>query len=191
MACEVLASIEIAAIADPNLRFISSHEILLKAPEATRNELYPFRIPYRQSGRSSCIVPDGIFGLEYARDGRKSYRFFALEVDRATMPVMRSNLGQTSYTTKMLAYREIIARNIYKSYLGLPNLLVLTVTINERHKDQIMNRLGELAGSSTAFLFKTTGDLGSLDTASFPMPEILTVPWQRIGLPSLAIHIAH
>ena len=82
------------------------------------------------------VVPDGLFGLEYARDGQKLYRFFALEADRNTMPVKRSNLEQTSYLRKVLAYRQIITQDIHRSHLGLPNLLVLTVTTNEPPRAQ-------------------------------------------------------
>ena len=132
-------------------------------------------------------MPDGLFGLEYAVGGKKSYRFFALEADRATMPVFRSSLGQTSYLKKMLAYREIIARQIHKSHLGIPNLLVLTVTTNERHMAEIMKLLCELTGSSAAFLFKTIGALGSFDQAPTPAPQILLEPWLRVGFPPMRI----
>jgi hypothetical protein len=104
MICEILASIELGVRTHPNLRFVSWSEILAKAPEETRNSPHPFRIPVlpsQASGgdwsvqRGAYIVPDGLFGLEYTIGEKKSYRFFALEADRATMPVARSAVGQT------------------------------------------------------------------------------------------------
>ena len=196
MICEILASIELGVRGDPNLRFISCQEIFAKAPETTRDSPHPFRIPVplsqapgdrRTVQGGAYIVPDGLFGLEYEGGGKKSYRFFALEADRATTPVFRSNPNQTSYLRKILAYRDIIARQIHKSHLGIPNLLVLTVTTNERHMEQIMKLLGELIGSSAAFLFKMMEALGSLGKAPSPMPGILTEPWQRVGFPGLSI----
>jgi len=133
------------------------------------------------------IMPDGLFGLEYAAGGKKSYRFFVLEADRATMPIVRSSLGQTSYLKKMLAYREIIARQIHKLHFGIPNLLVLTVTTNERHTEQIMKAFGEMGGGSAAFLFKTINTLSSLDMAPSPMPALLTEPWLRVRFSPLCI----
>src|SRR5438552_1709419 len=65
-------------------------------------------------GADITIVPDALFGLEYAHGGTKTYRFFALEADRGMMPVMRSNLHQTSYLKKILAYREIAAQNLHR-----------------------------------------------------------------------------
>ena len=183
MACEVLASIELAAIADPNLRYISSQEILAKAPEATRNSLHPFRIPCHQSGAVTFIVPDGLFGLEYLSDGKKSYRFFALEVDRATMPVTRTNRDQTSYLAKLLAYRQVLAHQTYKAHLGLPNFFVLTATISEQHQQSTMSALQNETGGSTAFLFKVLRQRGALCEMSKPDLSIPRGPWERVGHP--------
>jgi hypothetical protein len=181
MTCEVLASIELAAISDPSLRFISSQEILTKAPETTRNSTHPFHIPCHQSGGVNFIVPDGLFGLEYLIDEKKSYRFFALEVDRETMPIVRSRKDQTSYLSKLTTYREAIALETHKSHLRLPNFLVLTVTITERHKANMMSAFSAVTGTSTAFLFKSvTCDVaGGISQAD---PSILFEPWERIGI---------
>ena len=73
-------------------------------------------------------MPDGLFGIEYGSGGTKAYRFFALEADRGTMPVVRSGAGQTSYLAKLASYQKIIGSRTFKTHLGLPNLLVLTLT---------------------------------------------------------------
>ncbi len=39
-------------------------------------------------------MPDGVFGLEYRSSGAPLYRFFALEIDRGTMPIARAKPGQ-------------------------------------------------------------------------------------------------
>ena len=195
MICEILASIDIAVRSDSSLRLISWQEILAKAPEVTCKSDNPFKIPVSISHTvcgntlraDASIIPDGIFGLEYKGNGKKAYRFFAVEADRATMPVARSNLNQTSYLRKLLGYRDIIARQIHKSHLGIPNLLVLTVVTNETHTAEIMNLLGELTGGSAAFLFKTMGTFGSFDQAPTLLPQILSEPWLRVGFPPLCI----
>jgi hypothetical protein len=196
MTCEILASIELAARSDPNLRFISWPEILAKAPENTRNSPHPFRIPVPLSQPSrepqrgqggTYLVPDGLFGLEYTAGGKKSYRFFALEADRETMPVLRSSSSQTSYLRKLLLYGELADRQLYKSHLGLPNLLVLTMTPGEKHKDNMMSAFRKIYGGSTGFLFKTTTGLRAFDKAHAPTSTILTEPWERIGYPPLCI----
>ena len=199
MICDCIASIELGVRQDQNLRFISWQEIIVKAPEKTRNLDNPFELPvsisytFPRTGNTHRadirIVPDGLFGLEYTRDGQKTYRFFALEADRNTLPVTRSDLHQTSCLRKMLAYRQIATQNIHKSHLGLPNLIVLTVTTNEYHMANIMSLVEELAheGRSKLCLFKTMSSLGDFEKAPAPTPHMLTFPWQRVGVEPFSI----
>lgn len=193
MICDCMASIELGVRRDPSLRFISWQEILVKAPENTRKLDNPFAMAVSVSHafpRSGTIqrvdikiVPDGLFGLEYTQDESKAYRFFALEADRNTQPVARSDLHQTSYLRKILAYGQISAEGVHKSHLGLPNLLILTVTTNEHHMANIMSLLRELAheGKSRLFLFKTMSSVGDFKKAPEPTAHLLTDPWQRVG----------
>jgi hypothetical protein len=138
-----------------------------------------FKIPHS----TGCIVPDALFGLEYFDGSRKRYRFFALEIDRGTMPIVRSNPHQTSYLSKLAAYAEILAGQVYKSHLGLPNLLVLTVTTCERHKQAIMQRLHGNSGEYAAFLFQALPRA----TLAFPLPSLLEQAWERVGHSPFAI----
>lgn len=197
MICDVLASIELGARATQGLRFVSWQEILAKAPAETHGSDNPFGIKVsisnaRRVGAASVradvnIIPDGIFGLEYMRHGKREYRFFALEADRNTVPVARSDLVQSSYFKKVLAYREIVSQGLQKSRLGLPNLLVLNVTTNEQHMRNIMALVQELTGGSTLFLFKMMSSAGDFAAAPVPSPDLLCTPWERAGFPPLAI----
>lgn len=180
MICEVLASLDLGIRARPGLRLIGWQEILGRAPEATRSSPTPFRIP-RPSGGS--VIPDGLFGIEYRSGNKNSYRFFALEADRGTMPVVRSNPEQTSHLGKISAYREILERRAYKTHWGIPNLLVLTVTTSEARMAGMLNRLGEQDGSHAAILFKAV----TRDALRQPMTQILTEPWRRAALPPLDV----
>ncbi len=202
MICDCMASVELGVRQDQSLRFISWQEIIAKSPESTRKLDNPFAIPvsvshtFPRTGVAQRadikIVPDGLFGLEYTRDGSRAYRFFALEADRNTQPVTRSDLRQTSYLRKILAYRQISAQNIHKSHLGLPNLFVLTVTTNESHMTNIMSLVRELAheGKSRMFLFKTMSSLGNFEKAPEPTAHLLTDPWQRVGVEPFFIYRA-
>jgi hypothetical protein len=180
MICQVLASLDLGVRADPRLRLIAWPEILGRAAEAIRSSEAPFRLPVPSSG---YLVPDGLFGLEYVHGASKAYRFFALEADRGTMPVARSHGSQTSYLGKIAAYREIIAHRVHKTHLGLPNLLVLTLTTGEARMADIIGRLGSQAGDNAAFLFKSV----SASDLTTPAPQLLFEPWQRAGFPPLRI----
>ena len=180
MICEALAALDLGTRATPSLRFIGWPEILGRAPEATRSSRAPFRVPVPSGG---YLVSDGLFGIEYGSGGSKAYRFFALEVDRGTMPVSRSNPNQTSYLGKLAAYREVMDRQVHKSHFGIPNLLVLTLTTGEARIAEMLKRLDGQAGNRAAFLFKAIED----DAPRMPMLHLLTEPWQRAGLPPLGI----
>ncbi len=121
--------------------------------------------------------------------GRRRIVFFALEADRSTQPVVRSDLHQSSYLRKILAYRKIAMQNIHKSHLGLPNLLILTVTTNEHHMANIMSLVKELAheGKSKLFLFKTMSSVGDFKKAPEPTAHLLADAWQRVGYEAFRI----
>jgi hypothetical protein len=178
MICEALASIELAARGDARLRFIAWPEILARAPEAVRASGTPFRLPVPSGG---YVVPDGVFGIEYLAGGTKAFRFFALEADRGTMPIARTNTRQSSYLGKLAAYGEIIARQVHKTHWGIPNLLVLTLTTSAARCSEMVAKLG--AGGSPAFLFKAMDGRGLAN----PVPALLTEPWTRAGSPPLSI----
>ena len=202
MVCDILASVEIATRADPHVRFVSWPEILAhpKMPQATRENSKPLatRVPvtYKPPGshklqRSNrLLVPDAVFGLEYATPLGNKYRFFALEADRQTQPVFRRTLSQSSVLRKILQYREIITHTLHRDRWGLPNLLVLMVTTGERHQANIMRLVEEMtAGQGCGYiLFKTMPALASLESAPLPDPAFLTDPWHRAGQPDLFIN---
>jgi hypothetical protein len=196
--CHVVASIEAAAKAS-GLRFITCTEVLARAPKATQQARQPFAIPVSIShlfpgGKvqrfDSPVLPDAIFGLQYPNG---SFRCFALEIDRATMPLTRSNLEETSYLRKLLQYREVISRGAYKAHFGMTAtpMLLLTITTNSRHLEGIKALLHNLAGDNQwkrAFLFKACPSLGSFERAPQPALSLLTEAWDRVGNPPFFIN---
>ncbi len=182
MVSEILASIELAVRAAPRLRFISPQEVIARAPDQARKAGNPLEM----SASGGKLIPDGLFGIEY---GSKAYRFFALEADRNTMPSTRSDLRQSSFLKKLVAYRTIVAERLYKTHWGIPNLLVLTVTTSDAHMRSLMTTLEGLTASSTMFLFKATSQFGNVQAAASPSPLLFTEPWQRVGREPLCIAV--
>ena len=180
MICAVLASIELAAKGRSNVRFIGWAEILAKAPESTRSSDRPFLL---LSG-SEAVIPDAIFGLEYRRDGRKAFRFFALEADRGTMPVNRISSQGTSLLAKLGSYSMLLAGGAHHSRFGIPNLLVLTVTTDRSRCAEIIQRFGAQVGEAPQFLFRATAGTNVL---ARPSAEFLSEAWERAGLAPLCI----
>jgi hypothetical protein len=178
MICEVLASIELAARDSGALRFIPWAEILARAPEETRASSAPLRLPVPSGG---YLVPDGVFGLEYRDGDAKTYRFFALEADRGTMPVSRSKPEQTSYLGKLAAYGEIIREQFHKTRWGVPNLLVLTLTTSDARVAEIVAKLDT---GNPALLFRAVEH-----SLVRPDRNLFLEPWQRVNSTPLCIGV--
>lgn len=196
VAC-ITASIELAIRRDPSLRFIPQQEILARSPNPTL--VIPCRTTYTnpRTGVSQTVdtplIPDALFGIEYAVAGGRAYRFFMLEADRATEPVRRTNLRETSYFRKVLQYREVIGKGGYRTHFGMKSaMLVLTVTTNMRHLQSIMEMTQAVSnGNGTSFfLFAIASEFGDRWRAPDPSDRLLTEPWRRVGLPSLRINQA-
>ncbi|MBS0273906.1 MAG: replication-relaxation family protein [Proteobacteria bacterium] len=170
MICEIVASIELAVTGHTERRFVTWPEILAKAPSATRAAARPFAIAAEPDG----LVPDALFGLEYAREGKSAYRFFALEADRMTMPLERQNKMQTSLAAKLAMYDSVIGKQTYRGRWGIPNLLVLVVTAPQR-VEALIRRQPALSAHAN-FLFKAAPSTLQMR----PDTSLYETPWKRL-----------
>jgi hypothetical protein len=193
VAC-ITASIELAISHNPSLRFIPRHEILARSPNPTL--VIPCRTTYTnpRTGTSQTLdaplIPDALFGIEYVAGGRRNYRFFMLEADRATEPVRRANLRETSFLRKLVQYREMIGNGGYRGHFGMKSaMLVLNVTTNARHLRSIIEATRRIGGSNGCpyLLFATAPALGDQLRVPDPCYGLLTEPWQRAGMSPLKI----
>lgn len=194
----ITASLELAVRENPTLRFIPQAEILARSPNKTLT--MPCRISYAntRTGKSQTleapVVPDALFGIEYAVRNQKYYRFFVIEADRSNEPVVRASLNETSYLRKVLQYRELVGNGHYRAHFGMKSaMLVLTVTTNTRHMHNIM-RMAEAVFGRTGcpyLLFKTMSEFGDQLRVPDPSPQLLSEPWERIGWQALHIDRSH
>ena len=80
--------------------------------------------------------------------------YFFLEADRGTMPVVRKGLAQTSILRKLICYQETWRQGIQRSYLGISNFRVLTVTTSRERVEHLVEACRSLGGGgSRLFLF--------------------------------------
>jgi hypothetical protein len=87
-------------------------------------------------------VPDFAFGLTLPDGSRRN---FLVEIDRGTMPVVRSDiLRQTSFEEKMRAYLTAHAAKQHERQFGWKTFRVLTVTTEERRARTMIDALGRL-----------------------------------------------
>jgi hypothetical protein len=103
---EFLSSLEVACAARGDVELFREQDILAVAPVATRAAREPLRFVVDKTvmGRRQhySVVPDGLFGLRFADD---TAAYFMLEVDRGTIPIMRSDVKGTSVWQKSIAFK--------------------------------------------------------------------------------------
>jgi hypothetical protein len=176
MTSAITASIELATLGT-STRYIFQDEILSKAKT---------RLAFDTA--NTTLIPDALFGLEY-NEGKKLYRFFVVEADRATEPG-RGNVNRKTFERSIDLYRSFIGQGQYKQALGLTaGLLVLTVTTGERRMKNLIEITKEISpnGSNTYMLYQTEPSFGGLFKPPKPL-ELYTKPWHRAGLPPFFIH---
>ncbi len=174
---EVMVALEVACRESANVRLIGSDEILAGAPETTRSKAKPlgWSVRVRRQGqqRSLTVVPDRIFGLHFldAPEGKNKAYFF-LEADRATMPVMRKGLNQTSFYRKLLAYSETWRQRLHSELYGIKNFRVLSVTSSQARVENLLQAARHVAGGRGSGLFLFT-ERDAIDPAT-----VLTLQWR-------------
>lgn len=137
MSACVGASFELAAAAH-NLRYIPFRTVLERGHDiVARRAKNPLALPSPSAGEPA-IIPDLVFGLEYPGAG---FRFFAVECDRNTESIERRNLRQSAFARKLEGYGAALNSQTFRSWWGVPNLHVLTVTTSETHAVNIVSAI--------------------------------------------------
>lgn len=164
LTADVMVAFEVAVFARSDIRLIAPEQILANAPEATRRARNPFKFTVTvnhkgYAGRLS-VIPDKVFGLDFTAERKRTY--FFLEADRATMPLVRSTLTQTSMYRKFLAYGAGGgAGNLFGKQLGIGSFRVLTVTTSAERTGHMLDALHLAARPSRQFLFADRQELES------------------------------
>lgn len=176
---EVMVALELACRSHGNRRLLSAETLVARAPEATRTRLKPLQwtvsCTYQEEKTRLGVVPDAIFGLQYLDqpEGRNTAYFF-LEADRATMPIFRKGVRQTSFFRKLVAYHETWRQAVHTDVYGIKNFRVLTVTTSPERVENLIkaNRALNAGKGSKLFLFT---DEASLRAA----PDLLALDWKN------------
>jgi hypothetical protein len=136
-----------------NVRLLTPDDATLPKNSAQNRE--PFQWTVNIGSRQKCgVIPDRVFGLEFTdKSRRKNRSWFSLEADRATMPVMRGNLHQSSFYRKLLAYEATWKQNIHRFRFGWNRFRVLTVTTNPARLATMQEAARSLKHGHGLFLF--------------------------------------
>ena len=160
----VMVALENSCARSGAVRLVREEELA-----ANMNLREPFRWTVTVHSRRLGLRPDNVFGLEHMQTGERSYYF--LEADRATMPIIRRTLTQSSFQRKLLAYEATWRQNVHRSRFGFHRFRVLTVTSNIERVRHLIESCSKLRRAHGIFLF---ADFPSLQRHDDP----LTMPWQ-------------
>jgi hypothetical protein len=146
------------ALAERNdLRLIPPEDMNTAAsrrPMPTPRSPFSFRakLPHRGRLIDIGVIPDFVFGLQFLGGPRWNY---AVEIDRGTMPVRRSDPEQTSIARKMRVYLAAHAAKQHQRQFGWKNFRTLVVTTDHRRIDTMIDAARELPsrGGPGASLF--------------------------------------
>jgi hypothetical protein len=144
---DVMVAVELACREHGNIRLLYEDELALP--------LKPFQWRVKIANSVTLgVVPDRVFALEFTNKGGETERVhYFLEADRGTMPVVRTNLVQTSFHRKLLAYEATWAQKIHQRKLGIHRFRVLTVTTVEARVKSLIDACSRLSRGHGLFLF--------------------------------------
>lgn len=152
---DFMVGLEIACRERGDIKLLFEREILANAPEHTQKSREPLRLAVpglsNKMGVSS-VIADGLFGLAFPDD---TAAYFLLEVDRGSMPVVRSNFDKTSYRRKLLVYWEAWRKKLHVEQFGVSQIRVLTITDSAKRVENMLGAVGEITAGkgSNFFLF--------------------------------------
>jgi hypothetical protein len=165
---ELMVGLELACRRHGGVKLLTGDEVL---PQAVLPHREPFRWQAQVTPRLKCgVIPDQVFALEFP-GGRR--QFYFLEADRATMPVIRQNLAQSSIYRKLLAYEATWTQGLHRSRFGFNRFRVLTVTRSPERVQTMVAACRQLNRGQGLFLFT--------DAAAFARhPDPLTLAWASV-----------
>ncbi len=185
----ITASVEIAALQNPNVEYIPQHSILERANDQAGDPVsLRFSVEFKKlhTGEieSAVVVPDAVFGLRYLHGTEPLYRFFFLEADRATEPNRSYRFNRKSWQRNVAQYRELVGRGSYKRQLHMQSsAFVLCVTTNTAHMHNIVDVVREQSGTgrNSFMLFQAHPEFGSYFRPPRPIERLLVEKYYRAG----------
>ncbi|MDR3457119.1 MAG: replication-relaxation family protein [Verrucomicrobiae bacterium] len=159
---DIMVAVELACRNRNDVRLLTTDDLHL----SKRREPFQWNVNIGQRHRCG-VIPDKIFGFEI--QGERCWYF--LEADRATMPITRSDLIQTSFYRKLLAYEATWTQNIPRRVFAIHRFRVLTVTTNSERVQGMIAACQKLKQGRGLFLFTNTKTLQE-------QPDFFALHWQ-------------
>ena len=166
---DFMTGLELGCRARGDVELMREHEVLALAPEETRTAREPLRWKVNKAmmGRRETfsVVPDGLFGLLFPDE---TAAYFVLEVDRGTIPLVRTDVAGTpawrkSITYKLATYWEGWKAGQHAKQFGVKQVRVAMVTSSAERVRNMLSVVDEITEGkgSNFFLFIDRETLGA------------------------------
>jgi hypothetical protein len=119
-----------------------------------------WKVSLKQHGSATHfpVIPDKVFRIDF-RDKPGAVIYLLLELDRATMPVARHTLKQTSVYRKLVGYQQIWREKLHEKF-GMKRIRVLTVTTTAQRMMNLVEAAQHLPNPTPGlFLFASKSNL--------------------------------
>jgi hypothetical protein len=165
---DVMVALELACRESDHVRLITGEELHLQNGHTLRHKPFQWKIVLER--RKLGVIPDRAFALELeTANAERERRFFFLEADRGTMPVIRKHLSQTSFHRKLLAYEATWSQSVLERRFDISRFQVITVTTSETRVDSLTNACSQLKRGKGLFLFAHRDVLNSAGLLFSPL----------------------
>jgi protein involved in plasmid replication-relaxation len=166
---DFMTGVELACRTRGDAELMREHEVLALAPEETRTAREPLRwkVDKAMMGRRETfsVVPDGLFGLQFPDE---TAAYFVLEVDRGTIPLVRTDVAGTpawrkSISYKLSTYWEGWKAGQHSKQFGVKQVRVAMVTSSAERVRNMLSVVDEITEGkgSNFFLFIDRETLGA------------------------------
>ena len=186
LVADIMIGLEPQVHSRADLQLVRDGELRAALPPVWWQASMPWTLDARiaQDGKHQTlsVAPDAVFALHFPASDRRSN--FFLEADRATMPIERRSLSQTSFKNKLSVYLAAHRADQHLQRFGFRNFRVLTVTTSPERLRSILAVVTAITNGQGSGMFLFT-DLATLKLHA----DLLSLPWHstkghiRIDLP--------
>ena len=137
----------------PTGRMISEVDLINRSPrlDVRAHRGWPVAFSYRGQSVEHWVKPDRFTGAEFSdRPKSRNTRYYAIELDRGTMPLEAASLEKASILRKLLSYETTIADRILEDFFLIPHCHVLFLTIGKRRRGNMVELASRIVGSDRA-----------------------------------------
>ncbi len=175
---EIMIGLEVALRGRQDIALVDENSLRATLPEATRRASSPWTLNAElRHGATRHLIPatpDAVFALHFNDVERRSY--FYVEADRATMPITRVDITQSSYRRRLQAYLTAHHAKLHSRRCGFDNLRVLTVTSSAERVASMLAVVSDITNGKGGNMFLFT-DIATLGAHENP----LALPWVTTG----------